>query len=317
MTDDRTEQLVRDAFAEEAARHTDPREVLAAVRGRRPRRSYGMALATAAVVVVVAAVAAFVIPKSFQESASPAASHGSSPFAPQNVLVVGVDSNEYADSIVLARLTETDMDLVSLPRDTWVASAGTKLNQIYVRSGMAALQAAVGELTGVRVDHYAVVDMAGFRDLTTAVGGVEVCLTNATSDRFSGADFPAGKQVLNGDQALAFVRQRHGLPRGDLDRIVRLQTVLHSLAGRLDGVDQLVPVVKKYVQTDPDLDVLALAQHLTSTKSMRFATIPYSDLDFRTPDHGAAIQVDPAQVRQFVTDLPNTPPAGADVGCVN
>lgn len=318
MSYDRTEQLIRDVFTDEAARRADPRETLAAVR---PRRSYGLVLATAAVVVVVAAVATFVIPKAFQESTVPAATseHKAAPFVPQNVLVLGDDGHGYSDSIILARLTETNVDLVSLPRDTWVESAGTKLNQIYAKSGIGALTAAVSDLTGVKVDHYAMVDLAGLSDLTTALGGVEVCLRAATSDSFAGADFPAGKQVLTGDAAVAFIRQRHGLPNGDLDRIVRLQVFVHALAVRLDGVDsgKLLPVIKQHVQTDPDLDVLGLTQHLVGAKSLHFGTIPISDVDFQTPDSGLAIAVDPAQVKEFVTNLPSTPPAGSDIPCVN
>jgi LCP family protein required for cell wall assembly len=325
MTEDRTEQLVRDAFAEEAARAADSREVLAAVRGRRPRRSYGLVLAAAAVVVVVAAVATFVVPEVFRRSAPPPVGDRQQErtiaVTPTNVLVVGLDGSGWTDSIVLTQVTaDGSVSLVSIPRDSWISTAGgmTKLNQLYTNSGPEALLATVSELTGVQVDHYAAVDMASMGALVNAIGGVPVCLNTAVSDRFSGAEFPAGQQVLSGDAALAFIRQRHGLPNGDLDRIVRLQAFLQSLATTVKDADlnTVVRAVHNGIKTDPDLDLLSLAQDLANAKTLHVGTIPIGATDINTPQ-GSGIAVDPTQVKQFVTDLPGTPPATGDVPCVN
>src|SRR6202044_3673765 len=62
---------------------------------------------------------------------------------------------------------------------------------------------------------------------------VNVCLKEPVFEPLSGADFPAGPQRLDGPEALSFVRQRHDLPRGDLDRVVRQQVVMASLAHRV------------------------------------------------------------------------------------
>ncbi|MFS8582929.1 MAG: LCP family protein, partial [Limnochordales bacterium] len=101
----------------------------------------------------------------------------------------------------------------------------------------------VEELTGRKIDNYASVNLLGFYEITEAVGGVEVCLKQATSDKDSGADFAAGHQTISGGDALAFVRQRHGLPRGDLDRIVRQQAFMAGLAKKVLSTQTL---------TDPD-----------------------------------------------------------------
>ncbi|TDV52490.1 LCP family protein [Actinophytocola oryzae] len=325
MTNDRTEQLIRDAFADEAAHAVDSREVLAAVRGRKPRRSYGLVLAAAAVVVVVAAVATFVVPKVFRES-TPAATQqhqqATDAITPTNVLVVGTDANDYTDSIVLVRLAEDGTtSVISLPRDSWVSSAGTmtKLNQVYKNSGIDGLAAAVGDLTGAPVDHWAVVDTTAVADLADAVGGVEVCLRRATSDLYSGADFVAGRQVISGDAALPFVRQRHGLPHGDLDRVVRLQVFLRSALAKVTvrQLPALLDAVGDHVRMDPGLDAIGFLQDVLQGGKLRYATIPVGDVDFQTPESGSAIEVDPAQVRQFVTDLPSTPPASGGLPCVN
>jgi LCP family protein required for cell wall assembly len=190
---------------------------------------------------------------------------------------------------------------------------------IYPTSGADALLTAVGDLTGVTVDHYIAIDMAVIADLVNAVGGVPVCLNSATSDRYAGADFSAGQQVVSGSSALAFIRQRHGLPYGDLDRITRLQAFLQSLAIQLKDADlaKVVAAVQGKVETDPNLDLLGLAEALAGAKALRFGTIPTENLDFQPPGGGSAIRVDPARVQDFVTNLPSTPPATDGVPCVN
>ncbi len=100
----------------------------------------------------------------------------------------------------------------------------------------AATLKAVRNLTGVPIDYFAEVNLAGFYDLTQSLGGVDVCLKHAVYDSYSGADFPAGRQTLDAEQALAFVRQRHGLPNGDLDRTHRQrQAFLSSVMRQLPG----------------------------------------------------------------------------------
>jgi LCP family protein required for cell wall assembly len=100
-------------------------------------------------------------------------------------------------------------------------------------AGRKATIAAVRNLTGAPIDYFAEVSLAGFYDLTDSLGGVEVCLNHAVQDDYSGADFPAGRQTLNAEQALAFVRQRHGLDNGDLDRTHRQQAFLSSVMRQL------------------------------------------------------------------------------------
>ncbi|MGH3924962.1 MAG: LCP family protein, partial [Pseudonocardiaceae bacterium] len=168
------------------------------------------------------------------------------------------------DTVILVRIPNDGSRAVaiSLPRDLYVEMPDEfgqhKLNSAYARgknytatqlieegadpatvrnesvaAGRKLLLGTVEDLTGVGVDHYAEINLLGFSLLTEAVGGVDVCLKAPVSDRFSGAEFPAGPQTISGPDALAFVRQRHGLPRGDLDRVVRQQVFLASLANRV------------------------------------------------------------------------------------
>jgi LCP family protein required for cell wall assembly len=316
MTEDRTDQLIRDAFADQAARATDGRDVLEALRSG-PKRRYGVALATAAVAVVVVAVAAFVVPEVFRRSAPPPpAAEQNAAVAPTSVLVVGVDEEDRTDTIVLTRTYENGaVTLTSIPRDVW--NGQDKLNRIYATKGMLSLVDAVEDLTGVRAEHWAVVDMSALAAVADSVGGVPVCLRDAVDDRYSGAHFPAGQQKLEGAAALAFVRQRHGLPNGDLDRVARQQAFLSGLSSKLPRVDlrALYDAVHKRVQTDTDLDLLGFVETLARSTSLHVGTIPVRQVDLGTPQ-GAAIEVDPAEVKRYVADQQGTPPSPG-VPCVN
>ncbi|MCV6978296.1 LCP family protein [Mycobacterium bourgelatii] len=123
-------------------------------------------------------------------------------------------------------------------------------------AGRAATLRAVRSLTGLPIDYFAEVNLAGFYDLAQTLGGVEVCLNQPVYDSYSGADFPAGRQRLNASQALAFVRQRHGLDNGDLDRTHRQQAFLSSVMRdlkasgtftNLDRLSNLMAVARKDV----------------------------------------------------------------------
>ncbi|HKQ42156.1 MAG TPA: LCP family protein, partial [Pseudonocardia sp.] len=126
----------------------------------------------------------------------------------------------------------------SIPRDSWVEIPGrgrAKVNAAYSWGGPALLVGTVEKLTGVRVDHFAVIDFAGFRSVVDAIGGVDVGVAAPTSS--AGVAFQAGMNHLDGDAALVYVRQRHELAGGDLARAARQQNVLRAVLGKLVGVD--------------------------------------------------------------------------------
>ncbi len=171
----------------------------------------------------------------------------------------------------------------------------------------------VEALTGLQITHVASVNLAGFADLSQAIGGVPVCLRAPVDDPYSGLHLPAGPQTVSGAQALAFVRQRHGLPGGDLDRIVRQQVFLAGATNRLlsagtlanpFALDRLSGVVARSLTLDAGWDVLSFAAQMQdlSAGAVTFRTIPTGTDELATPEDGQAVQVDPAQVRTFVTD---------------
>ena len=123
------------------------------------------------------------------------------------------------------------------------------------------------------------------------------------------------------------MRQRHGLPRGDLDRVVRQQAFLASFAHEVRSagtladpvqLSGLITTVGRYVVIDPGWDLLAFAGEARglATGAISFRTIPTGRPNLPTPDDGVAVQIDPAAVRDFVATLSEgtpagTPPAGA------
>jgi hypothetical protein len=150
----------------------------------------------------------------------------------------------------------------------------------------------VRDLTGQPIDYFAEVNLAGFYDLAQSLGGVRVCLNNPVYDDYSGADFPAGAQTLNAEQALAFVRQRHGLKNGDLDRTHRQQafllSVMHSLEGsgtfrNLDEFQALTTAIRKDVVLSQGWGEQQFRRMAALTKGdVRFQTLPvvrYDNID--------------------------------------
>lgn len=169
----------------------------------------------------------------------------------------------------------------------------------------------VQQFTGLTINHYAAVNLAGFYFISQAVGGVPVCLKAPVHDSHSGASFPAGPQTVSGSQALAFVRQRYGLPNGDLDRIKRQQAFMASMAktvlssGTLTDstkLRDLITAIKKTAVLDTSFDIINFAQQLQgiSAGDIHFVTIPIASITLRTPEDGDAVQVDPQQVQAFI-----------------
>ncbi len=193
---------------------------------------------------------------------------------------------------------------------------GVSGNDLAVQAGAAGAKTTIGaveSLTGLTITHYGAANLAGFADISQAIGGVPVCLNEKVDDPFSGADFPAGPQTVSGPQALAFVRQRHGLPGGDLDRARRQQVFLSSMARTVlssdtltDSAkrDALIAAVDKAITVDRSLDVLSLASQLqgVSSGSIGFHTIPIVNASYDTGDDGEAVQVDPSAVQKYISD---------------
>ncbi|MFH5232517.1 LCP family protein [Antrihabitans spumae] len=259
-------------------------------------------------------------------------------------LRAGEEVASNTDTIVLIRVPNdgSSATAISIPRDSYVDVPGigmTKINGAYgatkegkrlelvnngesdetadeesTKAGRQALIKTVAQLTGVTVDHYAEVGLLGFVLLTNAVGGVEVCLNGPVDEWMSGANFPAGRQILDGSNALSFVRQRHDLPRGDLDRIVRQQVFMAELVRKALSakilsspakLGELSDAITRSVVLDSDWDILKFASQLQDLAGgkVRFETIPVTDLNGTTDEGESVVRVDPTAVKRYVASL--------------
>lgn len=151
-------------------------------------------------------------------------------------VLMGVDQREgdkgRSDSLMLAHLTadRKALYLISFPRDMWVTipdRGKDKINAAYAYGGTQLTVRTLQDMLGIRVDHVAMIDMEGFVRLTDAVGGVTV--TNEHPFSREGFDFPRGEVQLEGEKALAFVRERKQLPNGDLDRARNQRLVVRAI----------------------------------------------------------------------------------------
>lgn len=262
-------------------------------------------------------------------------------------LRAGDDESTNTDTIILVRIPNNGRSAtaISIPRDSYVTAPGlgkTKINGVYgqtreakrtslVKAGDSAEDAAaqgteagrdaliktVADLTGVTVDHYAEIGLLGFSLITDALGGVDVCLKEPVFEPMSGADFPAGQQKLTGPEALSFVRQRHDLPRGDLDRVVRQQVVMASLAHRIISgktlsspttLKRLETAVQRSVVISSGWDVMDFVQQLSKLAGgkVAFATIPVLDgAGWSDDGMQSVVRLDAHQVQDWVGGLLN------------
>ncbi len=231
--------------------------------------------------------------------------------------------------------------LISLPRDSYVNIPGygmNKLNAAYpngylntkgsrnakIAGGANLLIHTVENLTGLNIDHFVEVSLLGFVTISDAVGGVSVNLCHSVDDTVahnksiglsggSGLVMSKGVHTVKGVQALEFVRQREGLPRGDIDRTARQRYFLAAAfrkvasAGTLLNISKLqnlVSAVDKSIYVDQGLNMLDLAKQMSnlSANNIKGEAIP--------TDHYANVQIGsytvnvgiiiPSQVRAFI-----------------
>jgi LCP family protein required for cell wall assembly len=238
-----------------------------------------------------------------------------------NILIIGSDSRagthgKYGHDIPGAR-SDTSMimhispdhrhvTVVSFPRDSMVpiysclpdssqhpgqqAQPGQleQLNATFSFGGPACLWKTLEQTTRIRIDHFIEVDFTGFKQIVDDIGGVPVCLPIAIHDPASGLHLSAGRHVVDGSQALAFVRERHIGEGSDLQRIQRQQYFLASAAQKIKSSGilgnplrafKLVHDIASSLTTDSGLTVsdmwgIAASLKNLSTSAIRFITVP-------------------------------------------
>ncbi|MFC9313347.1 LCP family protein [Streptomyces nigra] len=246
-----------------------------------------------------------------------------------NILLIGTDkrtgagndkygdsgSAGHADTTILLHVSKdrSNATALSIPRDLIVdipdcpteqedgsqkviqGKAGARFNESLGQSGRtpSCTMRTVTELTGVKPDNFMVADFNAVKTLTSAVGGVEVCLAKDIDDPDSHLDLPKGKHIIEGEQALAFVRTRHSVGLGgDLSRIGLQQQFLSALMRQLKSNDTLTSPTKMFKLAEAGTKALTVDSQLDSidklkdlglelgklnVKNLTFTTVPVID----------------------------------------
>ncbi|MGB8940426.1 MAG: LCP family protein [Streptomyces sp.] len=237
----------------------------------------------------------------------------------QNILLIGSDTRagrgnkkygrdrgtQRSDTTILLHLAadRRSATAVSIPRDVMVdlpscrkpdgsrtRAQFAQFNWAYEFGGTACTIRTVEKMTKIRVDHHMVVDFAGFKDMVDAVDGVQVCLKRPINDSDAHLKIAAGRQTLNGEQALGYVRARKSIGNGsDTDRMDRQQQFLAALVNKVQSNDVLLNPAKLYpvldaatssLTTDPGLASLRGLYELVRgmrnipTEQVQFLTVP-------------------------------------------
>ncbi|MEE1808312.1 LCP family protein [Streptomyces sp. BE133] len=265
-----------------------------------------------------------------------------------NYLIVGSDSREgmtaedkkklhtggpkdqgRTDSMMILHDGSNGPTLISLPRDSNVeipsfkgSDSGklypargqyTKLNAAYAMDGPELLVRTVEFNTGLHIDHYVEIGFGGFAKIVDAIGGVELDIPKAFKDKKSGADFQAGKQTLNGEQSLAFVRTRYAFAQADLARTKNQQKFLAALASQTATPSTILNPFKLYPTMGAGLDTLVVDKDMSlwSLSQMFFAMKDVTGGDGKSMNmpmsgfRNGNVVWDKAKVKQLVEQLNN------------
>jgi LCP family protein required for cell wall assembly len=190
--------------------------------------------------------------------------------------------------------------VTSVMRDTWldIPGVGTaKINRAFASGGVPKAVETLEGLFGVRINHVASIDFEGFKGLTDAVGGVTVNNPRGFKQSIvNGMYFPAGEQTLNGEQALAFVRERKSFPGSDYQRVKNQQLFVKALLGQLMSketlsnpgkVSEVVSQIAPFIAVDETLDAAKVASYASSMLNLRASDMEFFTLPNKGPGRSA------------------------------
>lgn len=233
----------------------------------------------------------------------------------KNILLLGSDTRgeleddiadirgQRADTIMVANIPadRSSVQVMSIMRDNWVEIPGrgqAKINAALAYGGVPLLVETIEGLIGTRIDHVAIVDFEGFKDITDALGGVtvqnEVAFTRNGQSR---THFNQGQIILNGDDALDFVRERYAFPDGDYQRARNQQAYIKGVVQKVLSRDtltspgkvaDLVDAVAPYMVTDDGFTSSTAAGIGFSLRNLRSDDIRF----FTSPTNGTGTSGD-------------------------
>jgi len=267
---------------------------------------------------------------------------------PLNILLLGADHGNVGQSVAedladgkwtpFKHLSDTiivmhipanrkSAQLISIPRDSWVKVRGypsdsglAKINAAFSYGGPELAVDTVQKLTGMTIDHVAMIDWVGFRELTDALGGVRIYIPEGFTDTSQNVEWVKGYETLEGERALQYVRTRHDLPgpvQDDFGRIARQQNFLRALMGQLLAhsttrnpirFGKVLNTLTKFLTVDSSWDSdeirdLAFSLRDISSADVRFVTAPFASYDM--VDGQSIVRLDKPKLRQLIRNVEN------------
>jgi LCP family protein required for cell wall assembly len=255
--------------------------------------------------------------------------------AQRKELHTGKDAGQRTDSIILVHVPQSGgkPSLVSLPRDSYVPIPGkgsNKINAAFSFGGPNLLVETVEQVTDLHIDGYVEIGFAGFASVVDSVGGVNICVPFRMNDKKAGINLQKGCQLLDGRNALGYVRARYSDPRGDIGRAERQRQFLSAIMKKaLTPSTVLVPTrywsfshasAKGLIVGEDtsmrDASRVLLAMRAVSQGKGLSLVVPIQNLNYQT-NAGSSVKWDTARAKSLFTDLREdkpleSPPAGTD-----
>ena len=223
----------------------------------------------------------------------------------QLALHVGHDVSSNSDTLMIVHVSadHRSVQVISLPRDSWVNIPGhgmNKINAAFGLGGPALMVTTVAANTGLTINDYIEVNFLGFVKVIDALGGVDICLPYAVNDSYSGLTLAAGMHHVGGITALEFARDRHSFATSDLARIQDQQQLLSTMFREAISSGTLTDPIKfarflsaatSAVTVDQNLNVAKLADELRgiSMNEVSFTTVPIGNYNYTTPTGESAL----------------------------
>jgi LCP family protein required for cell wall assembly len=320
---------------------------ISAGRRARQRRALLMVSSAMSAVVLLAAACAWAVTSYVNDSLNRvnAGTGGTPSSGPLNILVAGLDERtgltraeqrEFhvgvsdgevnTDTLMVVHVPASHryVEVVSLPRDSWVNIPGHGMNKINAALGTGGpklMVSTVEHATGLTINDYVEVDFLGFIKVIDALGGVNICLPYAVNDPDSGLDLSAGVHHVDGVTALEYARDRHSFATSDLARIQDQQQLISTAINEGISAGTLADPVKfqdflsalsAAVTVDNGFNVSSVAGALRglSARDVTFTTVPLSNADYTTPTGESAVLWNSTAATALFTGIKNDRPPG-------
>jgi LCP family protein required for cell wall assembly len=242
-------------------------------------------------------------------------------------LHVGADVSMNSDTLMLVHISadHSRVQVISLPRDSWVNIPGHGLNKINAAIGLGGVPLmvkTVEQVTGLVVNDFVEVNFLGFVKVIDALGGVDICLPYAVDDSYTGLHMTAGVHHVDGITALKFARDRHSFAASDLARIGDQQQLMSSvfaeattsgLVANPFRLQQFVSSLSDAVTVDKNFNLVRMADELRGLRSsdITFQTVPLASANYLTPTGQDAVLWDASAAQALFNGLKNDTAAAA------